>query len=583
MQRRRPGPAPLARRPASFGARCAAVCRAVLGCLAVLGAPAVLGAVAPASAADAPAGAAPWLRDVTDGIATQDAEFARGNPKAVVPRYENRASRQNDLPSVYLLARAYGKAGDTANALVTYGDVLKLDGRMWFALRDRGVLKALAKDLAGAEVDLRQAIALQPRYVDALQPLGDLLIDAKRYEEGIQMLQRVLDVDPARDSARIQIVEAYATWGRPAEALAALEVLIRKSPRNMGMRLLKARLTSEAGDIAAALALLKGLATEYPDKPDPLWMWLSIVAKQKTLDPDEALDILARLRRLSKNDEERKRVDGIVDGLNRQKAQAAGAGQPTKPTPELVARQLEEGDPQARARALLFLLQAAREDFVIRPPLTMSLLKRLTPQYEPVAANRLLALAVFERFPSAETAPLVRIPLWNPAETDGRVRAKAADTLAELRNPLGIAALAPAALSKDEELARAARHAIYRLAGTAPNATAETPEEFAQAFLTWWAGAEARDAKLRALEAAARAPDVRPYELGWALVTDPDEQVWTAAYRFLARLADQAKGVARPDAAWAATLPRFDAAALVAARRDEVVAAVTAWWGRQPK
>ena len=544
----------------------------------------LFGLVGTASAADAPAGAnPPWLREVQDGIATQDAEFVRGNPKAVVPRYENRASRVNDLPSVYLLARAYGKAGDTANALVTYGDVLKMDARMWFALRDRGVLKALAKDLAGAEADFRQAIALQPRYVDALQPLGDLLIDAKRYEEGIRMLQRVLDVDPSRDSARIQIVEAFATWGRPAEAIAALDVLIRKSPRNLGMRLLKARLMSEAGETAAALTLLKSLANEYPDKPDPLWMWLSIVAKEKTLDPDEALDVLARLRRLSKTDEERKRVDGIVDGLNRQKAQAAGATQPVKPTPELVARQLEDRDPQARTRALLFLLQAAREDFEIRPPLTQALLKRLDPSYEPVEQNRIFALGVFGRFASRDTAPLVRIPIWNSAEDKGRVRVKAADVLAELGNPLGIAALAPAALSKDEELARAARHAIYRLAGSAPSANAETPEEFTQAFLAWWGGVEARDAKLRALDAATRAFDVRPYELGWALVTDPDEAVWTAAYRFLARLADQAKGVQRADAAWVATLPRFDAAALVAARRDEVVAAVTAWWGRQPK
>jgi len=536
-----------------------------------------------AHAADAPAAAAPpWLREVTDGLGTQDAEISRGSAKAVVTKYENRANRVSDVPSLYLLARAYGKAGDVPNALTTYGDVLKLDPRMWFALRDRGVLKALGKDQVGAEQDLRQAIAVQPRYADALQPLGDLLVDTKRYEEGIRVLERVLDVDPARDNARIQIVEAYATWGRPAQALAALEVLIRKSPRNLGMRLLKARLVGEAGDPAAALALLKALANEYPDKADPLWMWMSIVAKEKTFDPDEALEVLARLRRVSKDDAERKRVDAIVDGIRRQKAAAAGATQPLKPTPELVARQLEEGDGPARTKALLFLLQAAREDFVIRPPLTFALVKRLTPQYEPLAVNRVLTLRVFERYPSSETAPLVRIPLWNPAEKDGRVRIMAADVLAELRNPLGIAALAPAALSKDEELARAARHAIYRLAGTAPVAADETPEAFAAAFATWWAGGEARDAKLRALDAAARAAEVRPYELGWALVTDPDEAVWTAAYRFLLRLADQAKGVARADATWVATLPRFDAAALVAARRAEVVAAVTGWWGAQP-
>ncbi len=42
-----------------------------------------------------------------------------------------------------------------------------------------------------------------------------------------------------------------------------------------------------------------------------------------------------------------------------------------KPTPELVARQASRRPTAPPAtEALLFLLQAAREDFAIRPPLT---------------------------------------------------------------------------------------------------------------------------------------------------------------------------------------------------------------------
>ncbi len=201
----------------------------------------------------------------------------------------------SDLPSSTCSRARTARRATTPNALTTYGDVLKLEPGMWFALRDRGVLRWISKppatDLVGAEQDLRQAIALQPRYADALQPLGDLLVDTKRYEEGIKVLKRVLDVDPSRDSARVQIVEAYADVGAPGRSRpsTALEVLIRKSPRNLGMRLLKARLVGEAGDPPAAQTSSRPSRDEYPDKPDPLVdVDRRSSSKEKTLDPDEA-------------------------------------------------------------------------------------------------------------------------------------------------------------------------------------------------------------------------------------------------------------------------------------------------------
>jgi hypothetical protein len=290
-------------------------------------------------------------------------------------------------------------------------------------------------------------------------------------------------------------------------------------------------------------------------------MWISIVAKEKTLDPDETLDVLTRLRRVAKTPEERKRADDLIDGINRQRAQAAGATQPVKPTPELLARQLEDADPKARTRGLLFLLQAAREDFVIRPPLTQALLKRLDPGYEPDAPNRILALGVFARFASRETAPLVRIPIWNASERDGRVRAKAADVLAELGNPLGIAALAPAALSKDEELARRGTRSTG-WPGRRRARPRRRPRSSRRRSSSGGAAMEARDAKRD--RPAGVAADVRPYELGWALVTDPTKPSGPRRTGSSRARGPGAKGAARGRCGWR-RCARFDATQPVAA------------------
>lgn len=561
-----------------------------------------------AVAADAPrAVPAAWQREVEDGIAAQDAELARGNPKAVVARYESRASRVGGVPALYLLARAFGKAGDHANALTTYAEVLREDPRMWYALRDRGVLRLLAKDVPGAEADLRAAVAIQPRYIEALQPLADLLMETKRYEEAVRVLSRVLDLEPTRDSARSQLVAAYGAWGRHDEALAALDILIRRVPRNLPLRLRRAELLHAKGDHAGALALLRSLANEYPDAPDPLRLWVRHTFQQKTLDPDDTLEVLTRLRRVVRDPAERKSVDGWIDLIHKRRAEIAAAARPegagpVKPTPELFARVLDEGELKGRREALLYLLNAPRIDFSIRPPLIQALLKRTSVQYEPDPELRALALRVFGRFPSPETAPLVRIPLADRREQDLRVRMIAADVLGDLANPLGIAALAqPATLSDAEyalagvpaapaaDLRRAARYAIYQLARTAPPvAPDDPPEAHEAAFATWWAGLDARDAKLRALEAAEKAAEVRPWELAFPLALDPDPSVWPAAYRFLRRVAAQAKGhpasgSGAPFAVFMGGLPSFADDALVPARRDEVVGALRRWWEGRPQ
>src|SRR5205814_1048148 len=97
--------------------------------------------------------------------------------------------------------------------------------------------------------------------------------------------------------------------------------------------------------------------------------------------------------------------------------------------------------------------------------------------------------AVLESAGEGRMAPIVRVSL---RDEDGRVRSRAADTLAALDNPLAVPALAvyataaPNAPGADQELATAARAAILRLAHRAPPLAEPTPEAQAAAFLAWW-------------------------------------------------------------------------------------------------
>ena len=520
---------------------------------------------------------AAWERPIRDGIVAQDREIARSGAKSVLRRLESQASREADVPTLYLLARAYGKAGDAASALTTYGDVLKQAPDCWFAWRDRGVLRAMGKDLKGAEEDLRRAVQVKPDYADALQPLGVLLVETKRYDEGVRILQRVLDADPARESARMQIVEAWLEAGRPDDALREISPLLTRSPRDPGLRHVQGRVLAAKGDTAGALAVYKQLAIEFPDRDGPLRTWLGVAAKSGRLDPDETIWVLERLRRIVPKPEEKQAITEQIESIRRQ--MSAGQSTPAgPPTPAALAAQVRDPDVARRRLALLYLLQAAKETLTLKGDLLLALVERLDPVREPAAGNRALALAVFERYASAEIAPVVRGSLRDP---DGDVRCKAADVLRKADTPFATAALARHATGQDAALATSARLAIYGIARVAPPYAEDTPEAQAVAFRIWWAGPDGRAAKTKAIAAVATAADLAPDELIFQFVIDEDPEVRAAAYRGLKALVPGAVG-GSPRAAWMRTLPEVDEAGLRPDRRDAFLETMITWWEKRP-
>lgn len=555
---------------------------ALLALASLAGGP-LLVATAPRAAA---AGDEAWVAPLRAASDAQDAEIARSSAKSVASRLESQTSRnRDDYGLLYLLARAYGKDGRYADAITTYGECLALQPGCWLAWRDRGVLKWIAKppaqDLAGAEKDLRQAVTLNPRYLAALQELGALLLEQKRWFDGITALNRALEIDPQLDSARLQIAEAFLDMGRPNEAQQTLDQLLRKSPRDPRLQHLHGRILVAKGDFAGAQAVFKQLAQTNPESRVPLVAWLDAAVRAKTMDADEGVWVLERLRRLARTPDEVSKITKQIEDLRRQASKTGGAGEPKGPPSAAdLATALRSPDVRVREHALFYVIdrsiERSPEGFTITEDLKVAIVEQLGKADDASVLVRALSLEILSHYGTEDLAGIVMASLRDPNPI---VRRKAADALALLKNPVGIAALAPYVKGPDLELAVAARHAIYALAKKTPPDGDRVPETQLATFTEWWAGAEGRTAKVTAIKAVVGAPVRFPEVLVFPFAySDADEEVVAAAYKALAALVPLAVGDS-PWSAWMRTLPVLDPSKVPPVERK---AALGAWYVKRP-
>ncbi len=75
--------------------------------------------------------------------------------------------------------------------------------------------------LAEAETAYREILALRPRHFDALQLLGALALQTKRYDEGVALLTRAREIDGRQAAVHSNLAFALNALGRHDAALAA--------------------------------------------------------------------------------------------------------------------------------------------------------------------------------------------------------------------------------------------------------------------------------------------------------------------------------------------------------------------------
>ncbi|HLT46223.1 MAG TPA: tetratricopeptide repeat protein, partial [Rubricoccaceae bacterium] len=110
------------------------------------------------------------------------------------------------------LAGALVATGAVEEAVRAYDAVLEADPTFETAYNDRGWARVLLGDLAGAEADFRQALALDPDLEEALANLASLYYNTGRPAEARPLVRRLLRLDPTNpDYRRLEaLVEAGA-------------------------------------------------------------------------------------------------------------------------------------------------------------------------------------------------------------------------------------------------------------------------------------------------------------------------------------------------------------------------------------
>ncbi len=104
-----------------------------------------------------------------------------------------------------------------------------------------------AKDMAGSAELLKQAVAMDPEYLEAHNNLGCRLLNLGRIEESIASFQRAIEIDARAPYAHANLAVALLQQQRPAEAEAAARVAIQtdggiaKTKYVLGMALLGQR------------------------------------------------------------------------------------------------------------------------------------------------------------------------------------------------------------------------------------------------------------------------------------------------------------------------------------------------------
>lgn len=492
-----------------------------------------------------------WETPIQEGVEKQEQERKARRADGLLRQAELLAARPSEgatkVARLYLLARAYGIAGDAASAESTYREVLDLAPDCYFAYHDLAML-ALARtppDPALAERYLRKAVQVHGGYVAGYRKLARLLLERgpDRLEEAVANLRRVVDLEPGDMEARFFLARALLGLGKLDEAERELAMLLRKEPRNPLYRDLKGAFYLRSGRIDRALETYQALAEELPDVVQPVRGYLACLTKLREkgqVDPEQWLWALERLYRLTDDPQEKQRLKNAIEEFRR-----LSSGEAPKPEEggELSDEQLAAllgrmTDADQRAHVLGYVYARGK-----RPEKVLfdAVVVRLSPKTEPSAKVRAWVLRTVGRYGGTGMTGLVRLALADP---DAHVRVAASDALVALSETsdaargAAILVLGLYADASDAQLGAAARAAVRDLAkATLPEPGGDDEAARRAAYETWWRGPVAAEVKIRALHLFARVHDPFPEDILLPYAEDDDAFVADAAWSEMSAIA----------------------------------------------
>ncbi len=104
-------------------------------------------------------------------------------------------------------------------------------------LNEAGIRAWAAGDLAAAETSFRQALFKRPSFAAACSNLGMVLVEQRRFAEGLDFLRRAVELDPGHAGAQVNLANTLAYDGQVDAALAHYEAALNREPDNAAARM----------------------------------------------------------------------------------------------------------------------------------------------------------------------------------------------------------------------------------------------------------------------------------------------------------------------------------------------------------
>ena len=114
---------------------------------------------------------------------------------------------------------------------------------------------------------LESLAARQPNDVSVRVELGNLHMDAQRWDEAIRWYREALALDPSRPDVATDLGACLVSAGSPAEALAEFEKVLRATPDYRNALYNKGIALMQLGRSAEAAAAWEELLKRHPDDP----------------------------------------------------------------------------------------------------------------------------------------------------------------------------------------------------------------------------------------------------------------------------------------------------------------------------
>jgi tetratricopeptide (TPR) repeat protein len=112
---------------------------------------------------------------------------------------------------------------------------------------------------------LEALAARQPSDVSARVELGNLHMDAERWDEAIRWYREALALDPNRPDALTDLGACLVSSGNPEQALAEFDKALKAKPDYKNALYNKGIALMQLGRAAEAAAVWEGLLERYPD------------------------------------------------------------------------------------------------------------------------------------------------------------------------------------------------------------------------------------------------------------------------------------------------------------------------------